>query len=405
MTEKQAFSGIKVLAVARVVAAPFAAYQLAMHGADVITIESPDSPDESRVSGDFGTDFHRQGMARVFLALNANKRSMTLRIDTPEGQEVFRRMASGVDVVIENLKGGTMARYGIGYEDLRKFNPRIIFASVTGFGQTGPKKSDPAIDGVIQALSGLMSITGTPETGPLKTGSTIVDYTTGYATAFAIATALFQRTQTGAGQWIDATLLETAMTLMSGESVRAISGGGQPPLVGNGNSRGLYISNTYPCKTGYLSVAAGASPRRERFWKAIDREDIPQDPRFSTDQAARANLKELEAEVIRTLSGKTAVEWEEILNKNGVPAMRVRDLTDAVHQEQLQHRQFFHRFATDSGTGLPEFAVPTSSYRMSANPVRISAPPPRLGQHTDEVLKEFGYSAEEIARLRDCKAV
>src|SRR5687767_1877202 len=233
MDFQQAFSGIKVLAVARVVAAPFAAYQLAMHGADVIHVEHPEGGDSARTSGLLDTPYHRAGMAHNFIAYNANKRSMTLAINTAAGQQVFRRMVKAADVVIENLKGGTMARYGLGYEDLKKINPGIIFCSVTGYGQTGPKKSDPAIDDVIQAVSGMMSITGTPETGPLKTGSTLVDYTTGYAAALAIVTALFQRTRTGEGQAIDVSMLETAITMMGGEVQRAITANETPPLVGN----------------------------------------------------------------------------------------------------------------------------------------------------------------------------
>ena len=405
MDMKQAFTGIKVLAVARVVAAPFAAYQLAMHGADVVTIENPDDGDSARYTGDFGTDFLRLGMARTFLSYNANKRSMTLRINTPVGQEVFRKLAMSADIVIENLRGGTMARYGIGYEDLRKINPRIIFASVTGYGQNGPKRNDPAIDGAIQAASGMMSITGTPESGPLKTGSTIVDYATGYATAFAIATALFQRSTTGVGQAIDVAMLDTAMTMMSGEVVRAITGGGTPPLVGNGSGKGGYVSNTYPCKQGLIAIAAAAPPRRAKFWTAINRPDIPQDPRFATTDAARANMKDMDAEITRTLSAKTAAEWEIILNKGGVPAMAVRELADAVHQEQLQHRKFFHQFDGDPETGLPPFAVPTAPYRMSGNPMKIKSLPPKLGEHTDEVLSDYGYSKEDIARLRGNGAV
>src|SRR3954468_12007094 len=239
----QAFSGIKVLAVARGVAAPFAAYHLAPHGADVIHIESPgaEGGDSSRTSGNLRTPFHEARMAHNFLAYNSNKRSITLALNTPEGQDVFRRMAKSADVVIENLKGGTMARYGVGYDDLAKINPGIIFCSVTGYGQTGPKKSDPAIDDVVQAVSGMMSITGTPETGPLKTGSTIVDYTTGYAAALGIATALFQRTRSGKGQYIDVAMLETAITMMGGEVLRAITANETPPLVGNASGKGAYV--------------------------------------------------------------------------------------------------------------------------------------------------------------------
>ena len=400
MKLEQAFTGVKVLAVARVVAAPFAAYQLALHGADVIHIENPKDPDSARTSGNLATPFHEAQMAYNFLAYNANKRAITLSINTPQGQEVFRRMAESADVVIENLRGGTMARYGLAYDDLKKINKRIIFCSVTGYGQTGPKKSDPAIDGVIQAVSGMMSITGTADTGPLKSGSTIVDYTTGYAAALGIAIALFQRSRTGEGQSIDVAMLETAMTMMGGEVLRAIAAGETPPLVGNASGKGGYVSDTYRCREGYLSIAAGAPARREKLWQAIDAAEIPRDPRFATDAVVAQNMKALNEAIERKLSTRTAAEWEKILNKAGVAAMEVLPLARAVHHPQLENRGFFHRFDDGTATGLPPFAVPTSPYRLSASPAEIRAMPPRLSQHTDEVLAEYGYSREEIAHFR-----
>jgi crotonobetainyl-CoA:carnitine CoA-transferase CaiB-like acyl-CoA transferase len=339
-------------------------------------------------------------MAHNFLAYNANKRSMTLAINTPEGQELFRRLARTADVVIENLKGGTMARYGLGYEDLKQLNRGIIFCSVTGYGQTGPKKGDPAIDGVIQAVSGMMSITGTPETGPLKSGSTIVDYTTGYAAALGIAMALFARTKSGEGQAIDVSMLETAMTMMGGEVQRAITANETPPLVGNASGKGAYVSNTYRCKEGYLSIAAGAPPRRVKLWKALDAEDIPRDPRFATDAAVAQNLKALDDEIERRLASRTAQEWEAILNEFGVAAMEVIPLARAVHHPQLEYRKFFHSFDDTRATGLPPFAVPMAPYRLSATPAAVHAMPPRHGQHTDEILGAHGFSSAEIAQLR-----
>ena len=399
MIPDQAFSGIKVLAVARIVAAPFASYQLAMHGADVIHIEQPGVGDSSRTSGNLATPFHKAEMAHNFLAYNSNKRSITLAINTPPGQEVFRRMVKDADVVIENLRGGTMARYGLGYEDLQKINPRIIFCSVTGYGQTGPKKSDPAIDGVIQAVSGMMSITGTPESGPLKTGSTIVDYCTGYAAALAIVSALFQRSRTGVGQCIDVSMLETAITMMGGEVLRAITANETPPLVGNASGKGGYVSNTYRCKEGHLSIAAGAPLRRAKLWKVIDGTDIPQDPRFADDAAVASNMKALDDTIEQKLSTRTAMEWEKLLNEAGVAAMAVMPLHDAVHHPQLTHREFFHKFDDTQATGLPYFAVPKSPYRLSASPATIHRMPPRFGQHTDELLAQCGYSTDEIAKL------
>jgi crotonobetainyl-CoA:carnitine CoA-transferase CaiB-like acyl-CoA transferase len=260
------FSGIKVLAVARVIAAPFAARHLAVNGADVITIENPDEGDSSRVS-EVRDEFLKPKMGRGFLSHNVNKRSLTLALNTPEGQDIFRKLVRDADVVIENLRTGTMARYGLGYADLQRINPGIIFCSVTGFGQTGPKARDPGIDDAIQAASGMMSITGTPETGPLKTGTTVIDYATGYAAAFAIAGALFHRSRTGVGQSIDLAMLEVAMTLMSAEVTRAVTSGEQPPLHGNGSGVGRYVSNSFRCKEGSIMVAARSQNLRSRVWK------------------------------------------------------------------------------------------------------------------------------------------
>ncbi len=393
----QAFSGIKVLAVARVFAAPFAAYQMALQGADVITIESPGEGDSARRISDYGTPFRERNMSRFYLALNSNKRSMTLRLDTPQGQAVFRRLAADADVVIENLKTGSMARYGLGYEDLRKINPRIVFASVTGYGQTGPKRGDPGIDMAIQAASGMMSYTGTPASGPLRSGSQVVDYATGYAAALAIASALLQRTRTGVGQAVDVSMLETAMTLMAGHTVAALTGGGTPPLVGNASATGA-LSNTYPCKQGVLSIAAGTNLRRNRLWVTLGRPDLAQDARFS-DAHFADHQAEAEAEVIQALAAKTAAEWEDLLNAAGVPAMRVVDLEEAVTAEQLRHREFFHHFDAAAQPGLPAFAVPTTSFKLSASPSRVTSPPPTLGQHTDEVLQQAGFTQDEIAQL------
>lgn len=401
---KRLFAGVKVLAVARVIAAPFAALHLALNGADVITIENPDEGDSARHS-EVRDEFLKPMMSRGFLTLNVNKRSLTLALNTPEGQAIFRELAKDADVIIENLRTGTMARYGLGYEDLKKINPGIIFCSVTGFGQTGPKARDPGIDDAIQAASGLMSVTGTAETGPLKTGTTVIDYTTGYVTAFTVAAALFHRSRTGEGQAIDIAMLEVAMTMMSNEVTRAITNGEQPPRVGNRSGSGRYVSNTFRCKEGVIMIAARSKNLRERFWKSIHREDIPVDARFATDALARQNMKELEAEIQKTLLARTASEWEEKFNQEGVPAMQVLSLLEAINHPHIVAREFIKRFDADPEAGIPAYGIPTMAYRFSQTPAAISKRAPRLGEHTDAILLELGISEVEIASLRGRKIV
>lgn len=391
----QLFAGIKVLAVARVVAAPFCAMHLAVNGADVITIENPEGGDSQRDS-----EFRKEwlGMGRGFLTFNMNKRSLTLDISKPEGQEIFRKLARDADVVIENLRTGSMAKYGLGYEDLSKINPRIVFCSITGYGQTGPKARDPGIDDAIQAGSGLMSITGTPQTGPLKTGSTMVDFTAGYVAAFTIAGALLQRTRTGVGQAIDLSMMEVAMTLMGGEVTRAATDGDIPPLVGNGNGRGRYIRNAFRCKEGHVVVAASNPNLRVRFYEAIGRAELSTDPRFATEELGRKNLDQLNAEVEKTLMTRTAAQWETYLNEKGVPAMQVLSLPEAIAQPQVRARNFMHTF--EAADGVAKFTVPTEPYRLSGSDAVKRKRAPKLGEHTEELLGELGMSGEEIKKLR-----
>lgn len=261
MEDAGAFAGIKVIAVTRVIAAPFAAYQLALHGAEVITIEAPGEGDVYRYSGDRDASLPRNGMATGFLAQNANKKSLTLNISVPQGQEIIRKLVRDADVFMENLRTGSMARYGLAYEDLRKINPKLIYCSVTGYGQTGPKKRDPAMDMAIQAASGMMSVTGTPESGPVKTSFPVVDYATGLAATIGLTTALFHRERTGKGQHIDVSMLETALVLLSSFATGTVTAGLVNGLVGNGSGLGGYVHNAFKCKEGVLLIAAGCGRR------------------------------------------------------------------------------------------------------------------------------------------------
>ncbi|MBI3068807.1 MAG: CoA transferase [Betaproteobacteria bacterium] len=405
MEDQRPCAGIKGLAVTRILGSPFAAYQLALHGAEVIQIEEPKVGDNARRAGGRNAQkFVDAGMGHGFLAHGANKKSLTFNLRNPEGQDVFRKLARNADVIIENLRVGAMERYGLGYEAMRELNPRIVYSSLTGYGQTGPKKHAAAVDNVIQAGSGMMSITGTPESGPLKVGTSIVDYAAGYALALGIVMALFQRERTGRGQYVDVSLIETALAIMSRTISDVMNSGLAPKLIGNRGENDSHVLNCFKCSDTYLQIAAVQEHQRQRLWQAIGRPDIPADPRFANIGAMRLNADALYAEIGRTLKTRSASEWASILGHAGVPASRVNTLAEAVEDPQIKSRKLYHTFDRIPGVDA-KVAVPLAPYKLSEGAARIDSPPPRLGQHTDEILSSLGYSDADIGRMRSSGVV
>ena len=380
MSDQRAFVGLKVLDVSRVLASPFAAYQLALLGADVIKVEDPGRGDQIRYRVYNRPDLGNSGMATAFLSQNANKKSLTLNLRTLEGQEIFRKLASTADVIIENMRSGTMIRYGLGYQDLRKLNPRLIYCSVTGYGQTGRKQRHPAYDPVTQAASGMMSFNGTPETAPVKLGPPIIDYGTGLSAALGLVIALYQRERTGIGQHVDISMLDAALTLMSSLVSDVLTAGRAPIASGNKNrSPENYSNGSFQCADRLLAIAAQEEHQRRNMWKAIGREDITLDPRFSTPQACEKNIDTLHAELETTLKTKTAREWEDILNESGVPAMAVRTLPEILQEDIVRERGFLHTF--DKVEGIKgSVTVPLSPFKLGVGPSSAETPPPFLGQ-------------------------
>ncbi|HTT79639.1 MAG TPA: CaiB/BaiF CoA-transferase family protein [Stellaceae bacterium] len=387
------FEGIRIIDITHVLAGPFAAYQLAVLGADVIKIEHPLEPDQSRGSG---TDraLNRRHMGTSFLTQASNKRAMTLDLKDERGRAVLRRLVAGADVLVENYRPGAFAALGLGYEVLSEINPRLVYCSISAFGQDGPRREQTAYDHVIQGTSGLMAMTGTEEVNPIKFGAPAVDYATGTMAAFALAAALFQRERTGQGQRIDLAMLDVAMVLMSSH-LTGYSWNGREPKP-HGNQQPYATNSAYEAKDGSL-VMIGASNlgQQRRLWTALERPDMAKD-----DNEAREDDREREAAVIADIiRTRTADEWERYLQARHVPAARVRRMAEALADPHLKSRGVIHRHAGAAGVEGP-FAVPLAAFRFAHGGPSIETPPPAFGADTDAILGELGYAAADIADLR-----
>src|SRR5215813_5831134 len=322
------FEGIRVIDVTHVLAGPFAAYQLAVLGADVIKVEHPDDPDQSRSSG---TDkaLNRSGMGTGFLTQASNKRSIALDLKKPEYREILKKLVATADVFVENYRPGAFEALGLGYDVLSAINPRLIYASFSAFGQEGPRGRQTAYDHVIQASSGIMAMTGTPEVNPVKFGSPAVDYATGMAGAFALSAALFQRERIGKGQHIDMAMLDVAMTLMSSHLTAYLRNGVHPKPNGNRNPHAT--NSAYQTKDGLVMLGASNLRQQRRLWTLLERPDMIKKTNEERD-ADRAR----EAQVLGELMlAHTADEWENFLQARHVPAARVRTMGEALADPQL----------------------------------------------------------------------
>ena len=401
----QPFEGIRVLDLTRVLAGPFCAYQMALLGAEVIKIEPPGRGESVRWRTEADPSFGERGMSLGFMTQSANKRFLTLDLNKPEGREIFLKLAAESDVVVQNLRTGSAEKRGIGYEDVKAVNPKAIFCSITAYGNTGPKQNHAAYDSVIQAWSGLMSVTGTPETAPLKAGPPIVDYSTGIAAAFAVATALYQRTLTGKGQHIDLSMLDTMLVLMASVTTAYLNTGVAPKPAGNDAASRAPASTTFNTADGLIAFAINEDHQYQHLIEGIGLIRLNQDPRFATPKARRENVPALRAEIQQALMAKSALEWEMLLNVKGVPAGRVRTIPECLADPQIASRGLYHTFsAAESGLDR-DLTVPLTPFRLEHGGARAETPPKALGADSDEILAGLGYDAQAIARLREARVV
>lgn len=398
-----ALSHLRVLDMSRVLAGPWAGQVFADLGAEVIKIERPGSGDDTRSWGPpylkdaAGNDTHE---AAYFLAANRGKKSVTLDIARPEGQALIRRLAAQCDVLLENYKVGDLARYGLGYEDLKALNPGLVYCSITGFGQSGPLRQIAGYDFIIQAMGGLMSITGErdqlPGGGPQKVGVAAADIMTGLYSTIAVLAALAHRTQTGEGQYIDMALLDVQVATLANMNMNYLVSGKLPQRQGNAHVN-IVPYQVFDAADGQFVLAVGNDSQFARFCEATGR-SFHTDARFrkNADRVRhRAILVPLLADVLRA---RPVAEWVALLEPLGIPVGPINDLSQVFAHPQVQHRGLRLDLPHPLSGSVPQVANPI---KMSATPPSYKAPPPLLGQHTKEVLRErLGLSDEEIESLR-----
>jgi crotonobetainyl-CoA:carnitine CoA-transferase CaiB-like acyl-CoA transferase len=383
------FEGIRVIDATHVLAGPFAAYQLAVLGADVIKIEHPDDPDQSRSTG---TDpaLNRRNMGTAFLTQASNKRSLALDLKKAEDRETLKQLVATADVFVENYRPGAFEALGLGYEALCAINPRLIYASFSAFGQNGPRGNHTAYDHVIQATSGIMAMTGTADVHPVKIGAPVVDYATGMTGAFALSAALLQRERTGRGQRIDMAMLDVAMILMSSHLTGYLRNGSHPKPHGNRHPHAT--NGAFATKDGIVMLGASNLRQQRRLWTVLGRPDMI---KRTNDERAADHDREISVleEIMRT---RTADEWEEFLQARHVPAARVRGMSEAIADPQLAGRGVIHRH--DGAAGVEGgFGVPLAAFTFAHGGPRIDRPPPALGEHNDELIRELA-AARPAAR-------
>jgi crotonobetainyl-CoA:carnitine CoA-transferase CaiB-like acyl-CoA transferase len=375
--------------LSRVRAGPSCVRQFADFGADVIKIESPPGVDPNE---NMGGPRHGPDMQN----LHRNKRAMTLNLKLPEAKEVFLKLVKTADVVVENFRPDVKFRLGIDYESLAKVNPRIILASISGFGQDGPYRDRPGFDQIAQGMSGLMSVTGAPGQGPMRTGAAIADVSAGLWAALGIMTALLEREVSGRGQWVQSSLLNAGIGLLDFQAARFAMKSEVPPQVGNDHPTSMPTS-AYRTQDGYMNLAGSGDGMWKRICQAIGRDELAGDERFKTNENRAKNRAALNAVLNEALAKRTSAEWIETFNKLGVPCGPIYKMNEVFADPQVQH---LGASVEVEHPKLGRFKILNQPVKLSRTPAKIVSAAPELGAHTDEILREIGLDDEKIGNLR-----
>jgi formyl-CoA transferase len=390
----KALSRFTVLDLTRVRSGPTCVRQLADWGANVVKIEAPphlaegEGPGGPRESSDFQN-------------LQRNKRGITLDLKSPQGHAAFKRLVEKADVVVENFRPDVKDRLGIDYQSLRAVNKRIVLASISGFGQDGPYAKRPGFDQIAQGMGGLMSVTGAPGQGPMRVGIPIADLSAGLFAALGILTALLEREASGEGQWVTTSLLQAQIFMMDFQAARYLTEGQVPKQAGNNHPTSI-PTGVFKTSDGYLNLAVTGTVIWERFCNSLDRRQWIADERFKSSKMRLQNRDALNAEIDKVTATKTSAEWVDVFNKAGVPCGPINSVDQVFADPQVKHLGVAQQSARSDGSRLGLVGQPFSLSRTGTS---IAARPPNLGEHTDEILKEFGFADNEIAELHAAKAV
>ena len=391
-----ALDGIRVLELSRHLAGPFAAMTLADLGADVIKVEPPGRGDDTRGYPPFWN-----GVSCYYLSANRNKRSITLNLQSEEGQEVAKKLIAESDILIHNFRSGTMERWGLGYDQLRELNPRLIFCAISAVGSDGPDRDRAGVDLLMQAYGGLMSITGESGRPPVRVGTSLVDLTAGANAVQGILAALYVRERTGQGQRIESSLLEGQVSWLTYHAVSYFATGAVPERLGSSHAS-VAPYGAFPTSDGFLLVAVASDALWRRFCDAIKRRDLLEEPRFVTNALRCSNRDDLTEVLNSILSQNTAESWAARMDAAGVPCSPVNSIDTVLNLPQVAHRNMIVDVPRDD---IPDLRLPGVAIKMSDTPGSVRTPPPDLGQHTDEVLVAAGFDKDAIERFRESGVV
>jgi crotonobetainyl-CoA:carnitine CoA-transferase CaiB-like acyl-CoA transferase len=383
--------GVKVVDLSRHLAGPFAAMTLGDLGADVVKVEAPGRGDDTRGYPPFWN-----GISCYYLSANRNKRSLTVNLQSPEGQGIIRRLVADSDILIENFRPGATDRWGLGYEALSQVNPRLIYCAVSAVGRDGPDRDRAGVDLLMQAYAGLMSITGEAGRPPVRVGTSVVDLTAGANAVQAILAALYVREKTGRGQLVESSLLEGQVSWMTYHAVSYFANHEVPERIGSSHAS-VAPYGAFPTREGFLVVAVASDALWRRFCSAIGHDELAQDPRFATNPSRCANRDDLEQTLVAILASESSDEWARRMDAAGVPCSPVNTLDTVLSLPQVAHRQMVVDSPRDE---IPDLKLPGIAIKLQGTPGTVRRPPPTLGEHTNDVLTAMGYSDAEIDRLR-----